>query len=100
MKKTNKLDTEFRNEEFIVRRKTGTDTIIQSKLSGKEYRRSSAHLKKIGGPSSTELLEPGSTANSNSSSNNIPILSPSELETQLNKRVRQPPVKYHEYVPH
>ncbi|XP_055604878.1 uncharacterized protein K02A2.6-like [Uranotaenia lowii] len=47
VRKANKLDTEFSNEEFVVQCKEGTDTLIQSKLTGKKYRRSLTHLKKI-----------------------------------------------------
>ncbi|XP_055615582.1 uncharacterized protein K02A2.6-like [Toxorhynchites rutilus septentrionalis] len=47
MRMSNKLDTNFSNEEYIVQSKVGSDTIIKSTSSGKEYRRNSAHLKKV-----------------------------------------------------
>lgn len=47
MKKTNKLDADFLNEDFIVKRREGADCTVQSKLSGKEYRRNVAHLKRL-----------------------------------------------------
>jgi hypothetical protein len=47
MKKDNKLRTEFINEEFIIMTKQGSDVTIKSLKSGKEYRRNTAHLKKL-----------------------------------------------------
>ncbi|XP_055590225.1 uncharacterized protein K02A2.6-like [Uranotaenia lowii] len=47
MKKDNKLNSEFAPEEFVVTSKQGTDVMIRSSSSGKEFRRSAAHLKVI-----------------------------------------------------
>ncbi|XP_062538768.1 uncharacterized protein K02A2.6-like [Armigeres subalbatus] len=50
MIRDNKLSTAFMNEEFVVIRKQGADVIIKSLSNGKEYRRNTAHIKKIGKP--------------------------------------------------
>lgn len=47
MRKDNKLSSEFAPEEFRVMQKKGTEVVIRSSESGKEYRRSAAHLKVI-----------------------------------------------------
>lgn len=47
MKKDNKLSSDFAPEEFSVVQKKGTEVIIRSTESGKQYRRSAAHLKVI-----------------------------------------------------
>ncbi|XP_055584827.1 uncharacterized protein LOC129737692 [Uranotaenia lowii] len=46
-KKDNKLSSDFSPEEFTVTKKQGTDFTIRSTSSGKEFRRSVAHLKRI-----------------------------------------------------
>lgn len=46
-RKENKLSSDFSPELFIVVRKSGADVTIRSSSTGKEYRRSSAHLKVI-----------------------------------------------------
>lgn len=82
MKKNNKLDADFSTEEFEVIRKVGGDTTVRSKISGKEYRRNVAHLKKI--------------ENSQASHEE----SGSGVEKSHEKRVRIEPAKYKDYVPH
>ncbi|XP_055585193.1 uncharacterized protein K02A2.6-like [Uranotaenia lowii] len=47
MRKENKLSSDFAPEEFVVMKKKGTDVMIRSSSSGKEFRRSAAHLKVI-----------------------------------------------------
>lgn len=47
MKKDNKLCANFSPEEFVVTKKKGTDVMIRSSSSGKDSRRSAAHLKVI-----------------------------------------------------
>lgn len=92
MKKSNKLNTDFSNEEFIVCHKTGTDTLIQSKETGKQYRRSSAHLKKIKDCRDEQL--------SNSFTEAKLDENPVEPPSELGKRSRQLPIKYRDYMPH
>ncbi|XP_062551464.1 uncharacterized protein K02A2.6-like [Armigeres subalbatus] len=46
-KKDNKLSSNFSPEEFVVMEKRGTDVTIRSNSSGKQFRRSAAHLKRI-----------------------------------------------------
>ncbi|XP_062541269.1 uncharacterized protein LOC134209290 [Armigeres subalbatus] len=58
MKKENKLSTEFVNEEFVVLKKCGGDVTVKSLVSGKEYRRNIAHMKRIEN-CDTETLEDG-----------------------------------------
>ena len=50
MRKDNKLSSDFGPEEFKVVQKKGTEVVIRSTDSGKEYRRSAAHLKTISAP--------------------------------------------------
>lgn len=47
MKKDNKLSSEYINEDFVVTSKLGADVTIKSTVTGKEFRRNTAHLKKI-----------------------------------------------------
>lgn len=47
MKRDNKLSSEFGPEEYSVVSKKGTEVVIRSTESGKEYRRSAPHLKPI-----------------------------------------------------
>lgn len=47
MKKVNKLQSNYSPQEFEVVRKTGGDTTVRSFVTGKDYRRNVAHLKKI-----------------------------------------------------
>lgn len=101
MRKSNKLDADFSNEEFIVCHKKGTDTLIQSKETGKQYRRSSAHLKKIGdrpNPSPGSDLQPDPPVDANPGDLHVPV--PLQSSPDLAKRVRQPPMKYKDYIPH
>lgn len=103
MRKSNKLDTDFGNEEFIVRRKKGTDTIIQSKATGKQYRRSSAHLKKIGDRQESSCDdESDCLSESLTELNTAPDPRPDHPDqpSSVSKRTRQPPMKYRDYVPH
>lgn len=100
MRKNNKLDTNFSNEEFIVKRKEGLDTIIKSSKSGKEYRRSSAHLKKVLGHDQKDLDDHSSTVavpkNDSLSMQNDDALS----EKHPSRRLRKVPSKYDDYIPH
>lgn len=106
MRKTSKVDTDFSNEEFIVKRKTGTDTIIQSKESGKQYRRSSAHLKKVGnretsddnGNSGSTIAGNGSNDSQDKPSNKSTVETHHTHRTSLSKRVSNQPVRYQDYV--
>lgn len=101
MRKSNKLDADFSNEEFIVRRKTGTDTVIQSKETGKQYRRTSAHLKKIRDRSDSSSCEgqhskPLMDVDTSPAKDEEPV----DSFPALAKRSRQPPMKHRDYVPH
>lgn len=117
MRKKNKLDTDFANEEFIVHRRSGTDTIVRSKRTGKEYRRSTAHLKKItgfesensdsdGAPNDPEPDDNSITANDevNVDSSTLNKTTPgndceaSGGPSTSAKRIRNQPLKYRDYV--
>ncbi|XP_055633185.1 uncharacterized protein K02A2.6-like [Toxorhynchites rutilus septentrionalis] len=55
-KKDHKLNTDYSPEVFDVVRKEGTDVTIRSTSSGKQFRRSAAHLKVIPG-NNIEIIE-------------------------------------------
>lgn len=96
MKKSNKLDTDYADEDFIVVKKTGTDTIVKSTNSGKEYRRSSAHLKRVLNPEDSSVLTPLEEAVSED-----PIEGcSSETRLKQSTRTRQAPVKFKDFVSH
>ncbi|XP_055623840.1 uncharacterized protein K02A2.6-like [Toxorhynchites rutilus septentrionalis] len=50
IRKNHKLQSNFSPEEFSVIGKHGTDVTIRSSLTGKEFRRSAAHLKQLPTP--------------------------------------------------
>ncbi|XP_062537779.1 uncharacterized protein K02A2.6-like [Armigeres subalbatus] len=92
MRKSNKLDTDYADEDFVILKKTGADTIVKSTISGKEYRRNSSHLKKV-----TELKE------SKESSQKEHV----HAETNTNadrfkpsSRIRQQPIKFKDFIPY
>ncbi|XP_055634225.1 uncharacterized protein K02A2.6-like [Toxorhynchites rutilus septentrionalis] len=116
MRKANKLDTEFTNEEFVVQRKEGTDTVIQSKATGKQYRRSSAHLKKIEDPrtfrktqeDSSEPISPSVQSeidgdrrcDSRVESENTSVEASVSSRSPVTRRPRNVPTKYQDYIPY
>ncbi|XP_062535602.1 uncharacterized protein K02A2.6-like [Armigeres subalbatus] len=110
MRKTNKLDTDFANEEFVVLRKEGTDTLIQSKATDKQYRRSSAHQKKIEdreickNNQSIDSKPVSSTAQYGSENLSKSTHTSTESTTSCRspsaRRSRNAPAKYEDYVPH
>lgn len=59
MRKKNKLSADYSPEQFEVVQKKGTDVTLQSSSSGKQIRRSAAHLKVI---PSDHVLEPNSAS--------------------------------------
>ncbi|XP_055632369.1 uncharacterized protein K02A2.6-like [Toxorhynchites rutilus septentrionalis] len=107
MRKSSKLDADYNSEEFVICRKTGTDSIIQSRDTGKLYRRSSAHLKKIrnrhetpeDGEIEQDNLDSSMEANFPSTE---PIKDPESVQSLsgVTKRIRLPPAKYADYAPH
>ncbi|XP_062704234.1 uncharacterized protein K02A2.6-like [Aedes albopictus] len=116
MRKANKLDTDFANEEFVVKRKEGTDTVIQSKLTGKQYRRSAAHLKRIAEPEPVQD-NPDDVMDSPDVPDPRPTITQCEAEPEAEsqdstdqpttsrrssamKRTRNAPMKYQDYVPY
>ncbi|XP_055614287.1 uncharacterized protein K02A2.6-like [Uranotaenia lowii] len=113
MKKNNKLETEYANEEYVVCEKKGTDTTVKSLHTGKEYRRSSAHLKKIfrdnqdsDNSSRQEETNELVSAEKDAENNNY-VLEPLSQDnhnkttsTTEPKRIRQQPAKFNDYIPH
>lgn len=61
MKKNNKLEANFPEEEFEVIRKLEGDVTVKSLESGKEYRRNVAHLKRIGGKNKSKTVSQNET---------------------------------------
>ncbi|XP_055585333.1 uncharacterized protein K02A2.6-like [Uranotaenia lowii] len=113
MRKNNKLQTEFSNEEFIVRDKAGTDTLIESTVTGKKYSRSSAHLKKLNiekPDSETQNLETLVPVESSTSLPSVGVdqsekdtkvedeITTNEELKEVKKRTRVPPTKFKDYV--
>lgn len=106
MKRDNKLSTEYINEEFVVLSKRGADVTVKSLVTGKEYRRNIAHMKKI------EKTNIDNSSNSNadigmSESSDEPVsMLPSEPDTQetsldhTEKRKRKEPPWFENYMPH
>lgn len=76
VKKDNKLNTDFAPEEFEVIRKRGSDTTVRSCVSGKEFRRNVAHLKKL---EYTEEV--------------------TEIPRRSSRNINEP-VRYHDFIPH
>lgn len=112
MRKGNKLDTDFANEEFIVVKKTGTDTIIQSSDTGKQFRRSSAHLKKIN-EEEKQSSSNNERGEERSDSESFEMISPqvelgpppndqstTDSEPLQLKRLRKQPTKYRDFIAH
>lgn len=120
MKKDNKLSTEYMNEEFVILRKCGSDVIVRSLVTGKEFRRNTAHMKKIdkcdtGSSSgnantdhdvtpepepnlgSSDRLSPKLTECSRSSS---PKLDQQASTDRKEKRKRKEPTWFEDYMPH
>ena len=108
MKKTNKLDSEFLNEEFVVTRKVGMDCTIKSKLSGKEFRRSVAHLKQLESKEDDKKEDNEGTSTSKAEcQTEKPSLpratksSTSDLAGEpTRKRVCREPRRFQDFVPH
>lgn len=104
MKKSNKLDTEYMNEDHVVLKKTGTDTIVKSTTSGKEYRRSAAHLKKVAGRddlATYEKLEDTSEPLGQPIPDKKPEERCNDADGELIRiRRRQTPAKFRDYIPY
>lgn len=83
MRKENKLDSTFAPEEFEVIRKQGSDTIIRSNSTGKQFRRSVTHLKKLGIPCNPETDDKFG-----------------EDTRRKTTRARNEPSRYNDYIPH
>lgn len=105
MRKSNKLDTDFSNEEYVVQHKSGTDTVIKSKRTGKQYRRSVAHLKKIGDLADESSDESNPHHDETDTNDHMEIAGNDDREpvpqtSSGSKRIRIQPAKYRDYVPH
>lgn len=83
MKKCNKLEANYSPEEFDVVRKQGGDVTVRSKVTGKEFRRNVAHLKK---------METDSPATDQEKKLNDPKSRP--------PRARAEPSRFKDFVPH
>lgn len=106
MKRDNKLSTEYMNEDFVVLSKRGADVTVKSLVTGKEYRRNTAHVKKIdrtdtatssGSNVNTEMQEPADEPVMNAPSE------PHNQETRVEhteKRKRKEPSWFENYMPH
>lgn len=104
MRKNNKLDTNFSNEEFVVQNRAGADTIIRSTISGKEYRRNSAHLKKVSNRDhdnqDDHALVDAAPREAPSPIQNDESTPESTHEEVPTKRWRKFPSKYDDYIAH
>lgn len=114
MKKDNKLSTAFMNEEFVVLRKQGSDVTVKSTATGKEFRRNTAHMKKIEKSESTTSNDFSTGSNNRepfSNQNFAPSIdSPHTCDNQEpaeethtavgGKRKRKEPVWFNNYMPH
>lgn len=87
MKKNNKLDADYINEEFTVTRKNGADCTVKSCETGREYRRNVAHLKKI-----VTVIEDGDELELQSDSEDV--------DNNSSKRSRREPQHFKDYVPY
>ncbi|XP_055604561.1 uncharacterized protein K02A2.6-like [Uranotaenia lowii] len=105
MRKDNKLSTEYINEEFVVLNKRGADITVKSIITGKEYRRNSAHVKKIEKtniPSSESTEDTDRQEISDESSTNMTHnqSAPGTSSEHLQKRKSKEPAWFESYVPH
>lgn len=106
MKKTNKLDTDFCNEEYIVTRREGSDCTIESKESGKQYRRNVSHLKQAVGANQSKSIPENCEVREGMQKNNGEFDKPEELHTHRNrneiteKRIRNEPHYFKDYIAH
>ncbi|XP_062559608.1 uncharacterized protein K02A2.6-like [Armigeres subalbatus] len=106
MKKNNKLEAEFAPEEYEVVKKYGADVIVRSRLTGKEFRRNTVHLKKVPVGRDEGQLSPDKeidgtveTGMDEESSNDRGAVLPPE-NTVRRQRDRQQPSKFKDYVPY
>lgn len=101
MKKNHKLEADFSPEEFVVMKKMGSDVVVRSQLSGKEFRRNVSHLKKVPDQRNEGQTVSGSEAAPSGHQELARDLDPvqSRDETRY-RRERHPPPKFSDYVPH
>ncbi|XP_055589606.1 uncharacterized protein K02A2.6-like [Uranotaenia lowii] len=90
-RKDNKLSSDFSPEEFKVTKRQGTDVTIRSTTSGKEFRRSVAHLKRIS--PQPEAKDPSDESLDENQDDSNPITSPDSHEVPLNERSRRTKVE-------
>lgn len=97
MKKNNKLDTDYINEEFVVVRKQEADCTLKSIKTGREYRRNVAHLKKIEKTTSNEgsVSQYGNEEGESNVNNNEAL-----TEQNRTNRTRKEPHHFKDYVPY
>lgn len=106
MKKNHKLEADYSPEEYEVIRKRGSDVVVRSRLSGKEFRRNVTHLKKI--PVSPDDPQPSSSKETDhitqDYSTDAETPDPETVQRQeepiRGQRERQQPTKFKDYVPH
>ncbi|XP_055614912.1 uncharacterized protein K02A2.6-like [Toxorhynchites rutilus septentrionalis] len=101
--KENKLSSDFSPEEYIVIKKNGTDVTIRSESSGKEFRRSVTHLKRI----SQNTFE-SDDLDENVENQNVMDTNPTTTESapplpeistkERSKRLRAEPSRFEDYV--
>lgn len=104
MKKSHKLEADFSPEEFLVMKKSGSDVIVRSQLSGKEFRLNVTHLKKV--PAERDYLQPTSSSETDHTIQDELVRDSDSNAVQLpdesvrNKRERHQPSKFRDYVPY
>lgn len=115
MKKNHKLEADYSPEEYQVVKKSGSDVIVRSRVSGKEFRRNVTHLKKIPLEQDEAQTEAQTTSN-DETVQVIPEDEPTgskELDCEAScetgvqqqeplrfRRDRQQPTKFKDYIPY
>lgn len=103
MKKNHKLEADYSAEEYDVVNKKGSDVIVRSRVSGKEFRRNVTHLKKV--PQIDDNVQPTATTETDQSTSSEVVDGRMDETVQLTetpsgrKRERQQPTKFKDYVP-
>lgn len=107
MKKNHKLEADYSPEELVVVKKTGSDVVVRSRVSGKEFRRNVTHLKKIpeeqGTVQITSTEEFDQAIHRNDSDGQAPQICDTSQQQQVPlryQRERQPPTKFKDYISH
>ncbi|XP_055525193.1 uncharacterized protein K02A2.6-like [Wyeomyia smithii] len=96
MMKSHKLEANFSSEEFVVMKKTGSDVVVRSQLSGKEFRRNDTHLKKI---PSGHIDSQHTTLQSEHTFRDDPVRDPEQNDQQLASNAGPDRISQEEPVP-